>query len=60
MVPMSKNVPLTQDQLTNLMVLLDLAVKQGGLQVAGAAAEIGTIVNAVIQQEAPKSETKEK
>lgn len=57
---MSKNVPLTQDQLTNLMVLLDLAVKQGGLQVAGAAAEIGAIVNAIIQQEAPKSETKEK
>lgn len=57
---MSKNVPLTQDQLTNLMVLLDLAVKQGGLQVAGAAAEIGGIVNAIIQQEAPKSETKEK
>jgi hypothetical protein len=48
-----KNLPLTQEQLGHLMQCLDLAVKAGGIQIAGVAYDIAVIAQSVMQQETP-------
>ena len=49
-----KNLPLTQEQLGHLMQCLDLAVKAGGIQIAGVAYDIAVIVQSVMNAPEPE------